>query len=119
MKTKHNPRLITKVLFVGVFLAILSYLFHPEVGQLSVTLNGQPIADPLIRFAAIPTFMVIIGIAVFLSVLLFLGIGVFMFTGTMFLALLLCLAIATYFWPVLVIIFLVIALMSFSHEKHE
>lgn len=119
MQAKRNTTTITKVFIVGVVIAILSYLFHPEVGQLSVTLNGQPIADPLVRFAAIPTFLVIMGLAVILTLLLFMGIGVFMFLGTLFFALMICFVMAPYFWPVLVIVFLIIALMPFSHEKAE
>jgi hypothetical protein len=59
MEKKPNNKLIAKILFIGVFIAILSYLFHPEIGQLSVMMNGEPVAEPLVRFAAIPTFLVI------------------------------------------------------------
>lgn len=59
MQPKHNKKLIIKVLVVGAIIAILSYLFHPGVGQLSVMLNGEPVAEPLVRFAAIPTFLLI------------------------------------------------------------
>lgn len=117
MEYKRNSKLITKILIVGAVIAVLSYFFHPEVGQLSVMVNGQPIADPLVRFAAIPTFLVIVGLSVMLTVLLFMGIGVFVFIGAIFVALLVCLIMAPYFWPVLAIIFLVIAIMSFDHEK--
>lgn len=117
MEAQRNTKLITKVLIVGAVIAVLSYLFHPEVGQLSVIINGQPIPDSLVSFAAIPTFLVILGLTIILTVLLFLGIGVFMFLGTLFVALAVCFVMAPYFWPVLVIIFLIIALMSFSHEK--
>ena len=111
--------MIIKILTIGAILATLSYLFHPEVGQLSVMVNGEPIADPLVRLAAIPTFLVIMGLAVVLTILLFMGIGVFMFLGTLFFALMVCFVMAPYFWPVLVIVFLVIALMSYGHEKTE
>jgi energy-converting hydrogenase Eha subunit A len=116
MERKRNIRLITKILAVGLVIAVLSYLFHPEVGQLSVMHNGQPIADPLLRFAAFPTFLVIMGLAAILTFMLFLGIGVFIFMGTLFVALMVSAVIAPYFWPVLLIIFLIIGLMSFSHE---
>ncbi|WP_411728248.1 hypothetical protein [Methyloglobulus sp.] len=119
MEYKRNIKLITKVLTVGAVIAVLSYLFHPEVGQLSVMFNGQPIADPLVRFAAIPTFLVVMGLAVVLTILLFMGIGVFMFFGALFFALMVCFVMAPYFWPVLVIIFLIIALMSLGHEKTD
>lgn len=118
MRNKHKA-LITKTLAVGFVIAALSYLFHPEVGQLSVMVNGEPIADPLTRFAAIPTFLVIMGLAVSLTLLLFLGVGVFMFFGALFFALTVCLLMAPYFWPLLIVVFLIIALMSYGYEKPE
>ncbi len=118
MEHKRNTTLITKVLIVGVAVAILSYLFHPEVGQLSVLVNGKPIAGPLVHFAAIPTFLLVMGLSITLTILLFMGVGMFMFLGTLFFALTVFIVMAPYFWPVLVLIFLVIALMSFGHERN-
>ena len=62
MQHKHNNKLITNVLIIGGVIAILSYLFHPGVGQFSVMLNGEPVADPLVRFAAIPTLLIIMAV---------------------------------------------------------
>jgi hypothetical protein len=118
MGAKRNTKLISKVFKVGGVIAVLGYLFHPEVGQLSVMVNGEPIADPLVRFAAIPTFLVMMGLTVALVILLFLGIGTFMFLGAIFFTLTVCFVMAPYFWPVLAIIFLIIGLMSFDHEKN-
>jgi hypothetical protein len=115
MKNKCNTRLLTKILTIGLMIAVLSYLFHPDVGQLSVIYNGQPVADPLVRFAAIPTFMLIIGLAGFLALMLFFGLGIFVFMGALLGVLMVSVVIAPYFWPVLMIIMLIIALMSFSH----
>lgn len=117
MATRRNPGLITKVIIIGSVIAVLSYLFHPEVGRLSVTIDGQPAADPLVRIAAIPTFLAIAGLAVILTVMLFLGIGMFIFLGSLLLALAACFMLAPYFWPVLAIAFLLIAVMSISHER--
>lgn len=117
MANNRNNRLIIKVLIIGALIAVLSYLFHPDVGQLSVMVNGQPVAEPLVRIAAIPTFLLIMGLAVILTILLFLGIGVFMFLGALFIALMIGIVLAPYFWPVLVLIFLLIAVMSMSHDK--
>jgi hypothetical protein len=119
MQAKHNTKLIGKVLVIGAVIAILSYLFHPGVGQLSVMVNGESITNPLTRFAAIPTFLAIMALAGCLTLLLFLGIGVFMFVGALFFALMVCFVITPYFWPVLLIIFLIIAVMSFSHEEKD
>ena len=55
MKTQGNHKLITKVLIVGLAIAIGSYLFHPDVGQFSLMWNGEPVATPWLRFAALPT----------------------------------------------------------------
>jgi len=119
MQQKHNKKLIIKVLAVGAAIAILSYLFHPNVGQLSVMLNGEPVADPLVRFAAGPTFLLIMMITGVLTVLLFLGVGVFMFLFAMFVALLGVFIMAPYFWPVLVIILLVIVLTAVGNGKNN
>jgi len=112
MEHQPNNKLMTKVLIVGLVIAILSYLFHPDVGHFSIMMNGQPVADPLVRFAAIPTFLVIMLITGVLMVLLFLGVGVFIFMAATFIALLGIAVAVPFFWPILLIIFLIIALMS-------
>lgn len=112
MQQKHNNGLIVKVLIVGAIIAILSYLFHPGVGQLSIMINGEPVAESLVHFAAIPTFLVIMIITGVLTILLFLGVGVFMFLLAMFVAVIGIFIMAPYFWPVLVIVLLMIALMT-------
>ena len=119
MEHQRNNKLMTKVLIVGLVIAILSYLFHPDVGQFSIMMNGEPVADPLVRFAAIPTFLVIMLITGVLMVLLFLGVGVFIFMAALFIALLGIAVAVPFFWPILLIIFLIIALMSFSHNHKD
>jgi len=116
MRRTHNKKLIIKVLIVGAIIAVLSYLFHPGVGQLSVMLNGEPVAEPLVRFAAVPTFLLVMIITGVLIVLLFLGVGVFMFLGAMFVALIGVFIMAPYFWPILVVMVLMIALMTMGNE---
>jgi hypothetical protein len=116
MEHQRNNKLITKVLIVGVVIAILSYLFHPDVGQFSIMMNGEPVADPLVRFAAIPTTLVIMLITGVLMMLLFLGAGVFIFMIAAFIALIGIAVAVPFFWPILLIIFLIIALTSISHN---
>jgi len=116
MKHQGNNKLIIKVLIVGLVIAILSYLFHPDIGQFSIMMNGEPVANPLVRFTAIPTFLVIMLITGVLIVLLFLGVGVYLFMAATFIALLVIAIAVPFFWPILIIIFLIIALMSFSHN---
>ncbi len=55
MQQKRNKKLPAQVLIIGVVIDVLSYLFPPGVGQLNVMLNGEPVAEPLVRLAAIPT----------------------------------------------------------------
>ena len=116
MEHQGNKKLIIKVLLVGLVIAILSYLFHPDIGQFSIMMNGEPVANPLVRFAAIPTLLVIMLITGVLIVLLFLGVGVYLFIVVTLIAFLGFAIAVPFFWPILLIIFLMIALMSFSHN---
>lgn len=111
MQYKHNNRLTAKVLIAGAAIAILSYLLYPGAGQLGVMLNGDAVAEPLVRFAAVPTFLLVMIITGILMVLLFLGVGVFMLLCAIFVALAGVFIMAPSFWPVLVIIVLMIASM--------
>jgi hypothetical protein len=119
MEHPRNNKLMMKVLIVGLVIAILSYLFHPDVGQFSIMINGEPVADPLVRFAAIPAFLVIMLITGVLMLLLFVGAGAFMFMAATFIALLAIAITVPFFWPILLIIFLIIALTSFSHNPKD
>ncbi|MCX7099083.1 MAG: hypothetical protein NTV43_14375 [Methylococcales bacterium] len=116
MERKHNVKLLVKVLILGVVVALLSYLFHPEVGHISMVLNGQTISDPMVRLAAVPTFLVVMGLTALLMVVLFLGVGIVIFFGMLVFAFLICALLAPYFSPMLMIIFLFIALMAFDHR---
>jgi hypothetical protein len=86
------------------------------VGQFSLMLNGSPVAEPLVRFAAIPTFLVIMLVTGILMVLLFFGVGVFIFLIALFMAVLGIGFLVPFFWPILLIIFLIIMLTSFNHN---
>lgn len=110
-------KLLIKVFAVGMVIATLSYLFHPEVGQFSLMLNGSPVAEPLVRFAAIPSFLVIMLVTGVLMVLLFMGVGLFIFLIAIFMALLGIGFLVPFFWPILLIIFLIIMLTSFNHNN--
>jgi hypothetical protein len=119
MKPKRNSTLITKVLIIGAVIAVLSYLFHPDVGQLMVSFNGQPVADPLVRFAAVPSFLLMMFLTGLLMLLLFLGVGAMMFIVVLVAAFAFGVMLVPYFWPMLVIIFLIIALTAVSHDEKE
>jgi hypothetical protein len=116
MEHQRKNNLMTKVLMVGLVIAILSYLFHPDVGQFSIMLIGQPVADPLVHFAAIPAFLLIMLITGVLMVLLFVGVGAFLFMVAIFIAFAGIAIVEPFFWPILLIIFLIIALTSFGRE---
>ena len=114
MEHQRNHKLMIKVLIVGLVIAVFSYLFHPDVGQFSLMMNGEPVADPLVRFTAIPAFLVIMLITGVLMVLLFFGVGVFIFMAAVFIAALAITVAVPFFWPILLIIFLIIVLMPFK-----
>lgn len=119
MSVHKSSNFILKILVLGGLVAALIYLFHPGVGQLSLIINGEPVANPLIRFAAIPTMLIAMLFVGVLMMLAFLGVGMFIFMGALVFVMLGVMVIAPYFWPVLVIIFLIILLMSFGNATEE
>ena len=119
MSKPHNSHLFSKIIILGVFIAVLVYLFHPGVGELSLIINGEPVAEPLARLAAIPTMLLVLFISVMLGLLIFFGVGLFIFLGALFFAFFGILLIAPYFWPMLLIIFLLIVLMSIGNGNRN
>jgi hypothetical protein len=118
MNASHN-HLIAKIVLIGIFVAVLIYLFHPGVGQMNLVINGEPVAQPFVPIAAMTTLLLVLGITAALGLLLFFGVGLLIFWGALFFGLLGIVLMAPYFWPMLVIIFLVIGLMSIgSSNKH-
>jgi hypothetical protein len=87
------------------------------VGSLSLIINGVPVAEPLARFAVIPTLLLVLAFTALLSLLLFFGVGLLMFFSAMLFVFFGIVLDAPYFWPVLVIIFLMIVLMSIEIGK--
>jgi hypothetical protein len=117
MPQHRKNHLILKIIILGGLIAALVYLFHPGVGQFGLLVNGEPVTDPLFRLAAIPALLVVlffIGILVFMAIL---GVGMFMFMLTLGFSMLGILLIAPYFWPVLLMLFLVIIIMSSGSPK--
>jgi|GEM_PF-212700 len=121
MKSNRNSHLllIIKILLIGSLIAGLIYLFHPAVGQFNLIINGQPIAEPLARLAVIPTLLIVIFFTVLLMIIVFFGLGFMLFTGALLFAILGLFVVAPYAWPVLLLVFLLIALMSISKNKGE
>jgi len=94
------------------------YFFHPEVNQFSLVINNEPVADPLIRFAALPTLIVSSLFIAILMLLAFLGVGIFIFiTALVFIIVSVCFMVP-YLWPLLAFIFIVIAIMSVGSHKN-
>lgn len=117
MSQQQNSKLILKILVIGGFIGALVYFFHPGVGEFSLIINGEPVADPLIRFAAIPAFLTVMSFTAILMFLAFLGVGMFMFMTALVFGILGIFLVAPYFWPILAVIFLVILIMSFDNNK--
>ena len=119
MSQQKNNHLILKTFVIGGLIAALVYSFHPGVGQFSLSINGEPVADPLVRLAAIPTLLFTMVFTGVLMILAFLGISTFMFIAAFMFVLLGILLVAPYFWPMLVIIFLLILFMSIGETKNK
>ncbi len=112
MAANNNAQLLLKILLLGGVLAALVYLFHPDVGQFNLLINGQPVAEPLFRLAAIPALLLVMLFIGILSVLAMLGVGMLMFMGVFGFALLGILIVAPYFWPVLLLFLVLILILS-------
>jgi len=112
MRQEHNKKLIVAALLIGAVIAILSYFFYPGAGQFSLMINGEAVTEPLARFAAGPTFLLIMIVTGALMVLLFLGFGLFMFLLVLLMAVIGIFILAPYFWPVLIIVLLMITLIT-------
>lgn len=119
MPQTQKSSILFKVLIMSGLIATLLYLFHPGVGQFGLIINGEPVADPLIRFAALPTLLISLFFSVLLIVLIFIGVGMFVFIGAISFVMLGVFFLAPYFWPVLFIILFVMLVMSFGNNKQH
>lgn len=118
MNTYHK-NIISKILILGALVALLVYLFHPSVGQLNLTFNGEPVTEPVARLAALPTVLLVLIFTVVLSGLLFLGLGLILFPVALVLAFVGIVVVAPYVWPVLALILLIVVLMSLGHRQER
>jgi len=109
--------LILKIVLLGLLLALLAYVFHPDGGHVSLTINGEPVTDPLARIAAVPAFLAILLLTGLLAGLVILGMSTFLLIGLVLLgAAGIALAVPT-FWPVLVIVILAVSLASLGGRE--
>lgn len=118
-KTSNKMNRVFKVLLIGLLLAFFAYLFHPGVGNFNVTINGEPVAEPLVRFAAVPTFFILLFFTLVFMVVAFLGVGFFLFLFLLLFGMAGIVIIAPYFWPILAIVFLTLLLASLGSSKQE
>ncbi len=109
---KNDNLIVVKVMAIGLIIAALSYLFHPEIGQFNFSIRGLPLTEAASKFAALPTFFVILALAAVMTLLISLQIGFFILLGSSLLVFIVLAVLAPYLWPVLAIIFLVVAIMS-------
>ena len=119
MKSNRKTGLIIKILMIGGLLAVFAYLLHPGIGNFSVIVNGEPIAEPMARFAAVPTFLLLLLFTFILMVLAFLGMGFFIFLVVLLFGVAGFVLVAPYFWPVMAIVLLTIILTSFGSTSRN
>lgn len=119
MPQHRNKYPVIRILLLGSFIACLTYLFHPAAGSFSLVINGQPVAEPLARFAVIPTLLAVLFFTGILMLLAFFGAGLLIFAGAFLLVMLGIFVVAPYFWPMLLIIFLIIALLSVGDNDSD
>lgn len=114
---RKKSGLVLKIVLLGLLIALLAYIFHPDGGHVSLTINGEPVTDPLVRIAAVPAFLAILLLTGLLSGLVILGAGTFLLIGLVLLGTAgIALAVPT-FWPVLVIVILAVSLASLGGRK--
>ena len=114
---RKKSGLILKIVLLGLLLALLVYVFHPDGGHVSLTINGEPVTDPLARIAAVPAFLAILLLTGLLAGLVILGAGTFLLIGFVLLgAAGIALAVPT-FWPVLIIVILAVSLVSLGGSE--
>ncbi|WAR44349.1 immunoglobulin domain-containing family protein [Methylomonas rapida] len=117
MTTRIPRHTSWKIIALGCLLAALLYGFHPEVGQFTLLINGQPITNPVFRLAAGPALFVTLLFVAGLSALALLGMGMMIFLGFVGLVFLALIFIAPYFGPVLLLFCLIIAILSAGGTK--
>ena len=114
---RKKSGLILKIVLLGLLLALLAYVSHPGVGHLRLTINGEPVAAPLARIAAVPAFLAILLLTGILATLVILGTGTFLLIGFVLLGAAGIALAVPYFWPVLVIVILAVSLASLGGRE--
>jgi hypothetical protein len=117
MMDEKKSRLLLKIILAGLLLALLAWLFHPDAGHLSLTINGEPVADPLARVAVLPAILVILLLTAILAGLVIVGVGGLLLLGLAFMGAAGIAIVIPYFWPVLAVVLLVIALASLDRKR--
>ena len=118
MKWNTDTYLTIKVLLVGLIIAVLVYLLHPDTGQFSLIINGEPVANPFIKLAALPSLLVVLFFTVIITLAAFFGVGLYIFLFLLLFVFLSVFILAPYTWPVLIIIFITIIVVSLGNNKN-
>ena len=88
------------------------YLFHPGSGQFSLIINGEPVSNPFIQLAAIPSLIAVLVFALIIALLVFLGVGLYVFFGVVLFAFIGVFMFSPYTWPLLLTVFIIIIVIS-------
>ncbi|WFP51870.1 hypothetical protein PL263_07515 [Methylomonas sp. EFPC3] len=115
-KNRHLP---IKTLLLGSVFAGLIYFFHPEVGRVSLLVDGQPVADPLFRLAAVPILLVVTGLIAALALIALFGMGMMIFFAVLGFSAIGILLLAPYSWPILLLFCLMLLAMSWHGKEDE
>jgi len=118
MKRNTDTYLIIKVLLVGLIIAALIYLLHPDTGQFSLIINGEPVTNPFIKLAALPSLLVVLFFTVIITLAAFFGVGLYIFLFLLLFIFLSIFIMAPYAWPVLNVIFITIIVLSLGNNKN-
>ncbi|OAI12500.1 hypothetical protein A1507_03215 [Methylomonas koyamae] len=112
MPQPHKRHLLTKIILLGGLFAGLVYFFHPEVGGVSLLIDGQPVAEPLFRLAAIPLLLAVVAVVGVLVLIALFGAGMLMFFAVLACSVLGVFLLAPYSWPILLLFGLMLLAMS-------
>ncbi len=119
MKRNADNYFIAKILLLGLISAALVYLFHPSGGQFSIIINGEPVTNPIIQLAAFPSLLIVLFFTAILTIIAFMGAGLFIFLTILIFVLFGIFMFSPYTWPVLAVIFITIIIMSLGSNKNN
>ncbi len=118
MKLNAGSYLAIKVLLVGLIIAALVYLFHPDTGQFSLIVNGEPVTNSFIKLAALPSLLMVLFFTIIITLAAFFGVALYIFLFLLLFVFLSIFIMAPYAWPVLIVVFITIIAVSLGNNKN-